>query len=100
MDPANPVREVNNAQLTNVQRWVVSVLTVTTILNLSAGLVLSAYFLADGNLVSQIGLCVIGAAFGVVAVAVGRVIHGASVLTPWLLLGLVPGIVGVVLCLA
>ena len=99
MDPANPVREVNNAQLTNVQRWVVSVLTVTTIGHLSVGLVVAAYFLAEGNLVSEIGLCAIAAAFGVIAVAVGRVIHGASVVTPWLLLGLIPGIVGVVLCL-
>lgn len=97
MDPANPVRPVNNAELTRVQRWVVSVLTVTTILHLSVGLVVAAYFLASDDRVAQIGLCAIAAAFGVISVAVGLVIHGRTPLSPWLLLGLLPGIVGVLL---
>lgn len=100
MDPSNPIRPVNDHALTNVQRWVVSVLAVTTILHLSAGLVVAAYFLADGNLASQLWLCVIAAAFGVVAAGVGRVIHGKPIASAWLALGLVPGVIGAVLILA
>jgi hypothetical protein len=99
MDPNNPVRPVNDRSLTTVQRWVVSVLAVTTILHLSVGLVLSAYFLADGYLASQLGLCAIAAAFGVIAAVVGRVIHGKPLLSPWLALGLLPGVAGAVLVL-
>jgi hypothetical protein len=100
MDPSNPVRPVNDHALTNVQRWVVSVLAVTTILHLSAGLVLSAYFLAEDDLPAQVGLCAIAAAFGVCSAAVGRVIHAKPVLSWWLLLGLVPGLLGLALVLA
>lgn len=86
--------------LTQVQRWVLSALAVTTILHLSVGLVLAAMFLADDRgLDAQIGLNVIAAAFGVIAVAVGRAIHGKPFLSAWLLLGLVPGIVGLFLTL-
>jgi hypothetical protein len=97
MDPNNPVRPVNDRALTNVQRWVVSVLAVTTILHLSVGLVVAAYFLGDGLLGAKLGLCAIGAAFGVISAVVGRVIHRKPVLSPWLALGLIPGIAGAVL---
>jgi hypothetical protein len=100
MDPNHPVRPVNDPSLTNVQRWVVSVLAVTTILHLSVGLVVAAYFLAEDDRVAQIGLCAIAAAFGVCSAVVGRVIHGKPLLSPWLLLGLVPGIIGVALVLS
>ena len=43
MDPANPVRQVNDRAFTQVQRWVVSALAVVTILHLSVGLVIAAY---------------------------------------------------------
>ena len=42
MDPANPQRVVNDQSLTRVQRWVMSVLAVTTILHMSGGLILAA----------------------------------------------------------
>ena len=96
MDPNNPVRPVNDHSLTQVQRWVMSVLAVTTILHLSAGLVIGAFFLDEDKAVSRYGLCVIGGLFGVVAVAVGRLIHQKSLLSWWLALGLVPGIAGIV----
>ena len=54
MDPDNPVRPVNDHSLTQVQRWVLSVLAVTTILHLSAGLVIGAFFLDE----AQAGLAV------------------------------------------
>lgn len=79
--------------LTQVQRWVMSTLAVSTILHLAAGLVLAAMYV-DG-LDRQVGLLVISAAFGVIAAAVGLMIHQRSPLSPWLLVGAaVPGIVG------
>ena len=99
MDPANPQRQVNDRSLTRVQRWVMSVLVVTTILHMSGGLILAATFL-DAPTASRVVLCVIGGAFGVIAVAVGIAIHGRKVLTPWLLLGFIPLVVGLVLVLS
>jgi hypothetical protein len=77
---------------------VLSALAVTTILHMSAGLILAAMFLPEERGVgAQIGLNVIAAAFGVMAVAVGFAVHRRSPLSPWLLVGVVPGIVGSVL---
>ena len=100
MDPANPVRQVNDRRLTQVQRWVVSVLAVTTIMHLSVGLVIGALFLDEDAAVSRFGVSVIGGLFGVVAVAVGRLIHQKPIASPWLALGFVPGLVGIGLVLA
>ena len=98
MDPANPQRAVNDHSLTRVQRWVMSVLAVTTILHMSGGLILAALVI-DASTSSRVLLCVIGGAFGVIAAAVGLGIHGRNVLTPWLLLGFVPFGVGLILVL-
>jgi hypothetical protein len=100
MDPANPVRQVNDRQFTQVQRWVVSVLAVTTILHLSVGLVIGALFLNEDAPVSRFGVCVIGGLFGVVAAGVGRLIHQKPIASPWLALGFLPGLVGIALVLA
>lgn len=104
MDPnaPRPVRDTRAEvrSLTRVQQWVLSTLAVTTILHLSAGLILAAMFLDDRGVSSQLGLDVIAGIFGVLAVAAARAIHRVSVLTPWLVLGIVPGIVGVWLTLA
>jgi hypothetical protein len=99
MDPANPVRQVNDRSLTNVQRWVASVLATTTIFHLAAGLVIAAVFMGDGNQVSQVGLCIIAGAFGIIAVGVGLAIHGRRPIGPWSVLGLLPTAVGLVLVL-
>ena len=87
MDPANPVRQVNDHSLTNVQRWVASVLAVTTIFHLAAGLVIAAVFIDEENQASRIGLCLIAGAFGVIAIGVGLAIHGRHPLSPWSLSG-------------
>jgi hypothetical protein len=99
MDPDAPRRPQDVAtakrELTRVQQWVMSVLAVTTILHLSAGLVLAAVFLPEERGVgSQVGLNVIAAAFGIAAVATGLAIHRRRVLSPWLALGVLPGLVG------
>jgi hypothetical protein len=86
-------------KLTHVQRWVMSILATTTILHLSAGIVLAAVLPDDMSTGSAIGLCVIAAAFGVIAVACGMLIHRQKLPSPWLAFGLLPGIVGVLIVL-
>ncbi len=82
-----------------MQRWVMSVLAVTTIMHLSAGLVVAAIYTDDSRLDARIGLNVIAAIIGVLAVGIGRLIHGKSAVSTWLLVGLVPGVVGLWLTL-
>jgi hypothetical protein len=89
----------SHASLTSVQRWVMSVLAVTTILHLAAGLVVAAVFMDASRTDARIGLNVIAAIIGVLAAVTARVIHHKSPLSPWLLLGLTPGLVGLVLVL-
>jgi CHASE2 domain-containing sensor protein len=98
MDPDNPVRPVNDRSLTNVQRWVMSVLTVFTIAHLAVGIAIAANTVPEDKTAARVGLCIIACAFGVIGVAAGLLIHGKKPLAfphaPWLLLGLVPGLVG------
>ena len=103
MDPNAPRpgrdRQAEVHSLTRVQQWVMSTLAVTTILHLSAGLILAALFLDDRGTSSQIGLDVIAGLFGVIAVAAGLAIHRRSILTPWLAVGFLPGLIGLWLTL-
>lgn len=78
--------------LSRVQRWVLSTLVATTILHLSAGLVVAAAF--SDRLDAKIGLLVIAAAFGVVAILAALLVHRQRLLSAWLLLGIVPSLVG------
>jgi hypothetical protein len=94
MDPNNLQRASSDASLTKVQRWVMSALAVTTILHLSAGLVIAAYAIDGINTGGKVGLLLIAAAFGLLAVASGFLIHKKSPLNPWVLLGLIPAVVG------
>jgi hypothetical protein len=80
--------------LTQVQRWVISVLAVTTIGHLAGGVALLAIFSDEDRLDARIGLNIIAAFIGVVAVATGLLIHGKRPLSWWLLVGLLPGVVG------
>ena len=88
-DPEKDARD-----LARVQRWVMSTLAVTTILHLVVGLVVAAVMLDDSPTSSKIGLNVIAGIFGAFAVAVGRAIHGKRIVSPWLLLAVVPTAVG------
>lgn len=92
MDPNNPVRPRNDAALTNVQRWVMSVLVATTMLHLVVGLVVAAAFVDTTS--GKAGLLVIAAAFGVLGAAGAMAIHKRSPASLWLLVGLVPSILG------
>ncbi|WP_246086683.1 hypothetical protein [Nocardioides humi] len=97
MDPNAPRKAPDPKdleRLQRVQRRVVSVLVVTTILHLSVGFVIAADHVAEDRLDARIGLNVIAAAFMVGGIAATLVINGRSWRSPWLLLGLLPGIVG------
>jgi len=97
MDPDNPVRQVNDRSLTHVQRWVMSVLTVFTVAHLAIGIAIAGLMVDQRS--AQIGLMVIAGLFGVVGVAAGQMIHRRDPRNLWTLIGLVPGVVGLVLVL-
>jgi hypothetical protein len=95
MDPANPQRpSVESREITRVRQWVASVLVATTILHLSAGLAIAGVFADDSRPEAGVGLNVIACVCGVAAVVAARVIHQRHPLSWWLLLGLIPGLVG------
>lgn len=98
MDPDNLVRPVNDRSLTNVQRWVMSVLVVFTIAHLAIGIAIAANTVPEDAMAARIGLSVIACAFGVIGVATGFLIHGKRPIAwpyaGWLPLGLLPGLVG------
>lgn len=102
IDPEAPRRQFDSAasaRLTRVQQWVMSSLAVTTILHLCAGLVLAALYIDERDPVARVGLCVIAGALGVMAVGMARAIHRRPLLSPWLTVGLLPGVVGLWLVL-
>ena len=96
MDPANLQRSPSLAsrEITVVQQWVLSVLVATTILHLSVGLALAGV-LADGSRPGAgVGLNVLASVCGVGAVVAARLIHRRTPMSGWLLVGLLPGAVG------
>ena len=97
IDPTVPRQQATAedvARLERVQRTVMSVLVGTTIFHLSVGLVIAAVVIDDSERVAQVGLCVLGGAFGVVAIAAAFAIHRRSMASPWLALGFVPTLIG------
>lgn len=94
MDPDNPIRPVNDKSLTHVKQWVASVLVVFTVAHLAVGMAIGAVAIDPVYQSSRIGLCVIAAAFGVLGLAGGFLIHRRSPFTPWLVLGILPAAVG------
>lgn len=93
MDPHNPrAQNREPMSLGRVQRWVLSTLAATTIMHLAIGLVVAAIF--SDRIDQQIGLLVIGAAFGVIAMVAALIIHRHRLLSAWLALGLAPSVVG------
>lgn len=98
MDPNAPRKAPDPKDLERlhrVQRRVSSVLVITTVLHLSAGFVFAARHVGDDRLDAQLALCAIATAFMIGGIAATLVINSRHWLSPWLLLGLVPGIVGV-----
>lgn len=96
MDPNNP-RPTNtqrHTSITTVQRWVMSVLVVTTIAHLSVGVVAAAFTIEEDRPAARAVMLGIAGIFGIGAVAAGPLIHGRSPWTWFLPLGLLPSIVG------
>ena len=95
MDPNNPRPQVQGGMsMTSVQKWVMSVLAVTTIGHFSAGLVIAAVFLDTRGVGAQVALDLIAGLVGVLGVAAGFLIHGRRPFTPWLVAGLIPAAIG------
>ncbi|GAA1919401.1 hypothetical protein [Nocardioides marmoribigeumensis] len=88
------------ADLDRVRRWVLSVLLVSTILHLAAGTAALAAFRDDLSGLGQVVLLGLSACVGVIAVVAGRLIHERRPLSTWLVLGLVPALVGTWLTLS
>ena len=101
LDPAapRPAPTRGAMSLSTVQKWVMSTLAVTTVLHLQVGLVVAAAFVDDTRAGATEGLLVIAGVMGVLGLAAGFLIHGRSPLTPWVLLGVIPAVVGAVLVL-
>jgi hypothetical protein len=78
-------------EVERVQKWVMTALMMTTAVIFAVGLALLAGQADRAG--AKPGLLIIAAAVGVMAVAAARVIHQRSVLTPLLLLGVLPAVV-------
>ena len=95
MTPGQPARSApprGAMSIGTVQKWILSGLAVTTIMHMSAGLVLAARYVEVRS--SSIGLLVISGAFGLMAMAAGLLIHGKSLVNPLMLIGLLPPLLG------
>lgn len=93
MDPANPVRPVNNQAITNVQRWVMTALLMTVALILAVSWVVIAGTIVEKQ-PGKIALLVNSAAFGVLGILASRVIHQKSLVTGWVVVGCLPAVAG------
>lgn len=101
IDMSNPPapRPRESESLTRVQQCVMSSLAVTTILHFAAGLIVVVWFMDESRVVSRVGLLVIAGIIGVCSIVAGLVIHRRSVLTPWLVVGVLPSIAAAYLTL-
>jgi hypothetical protein len=79
-------------EIERVQRWVMTALMMTTAVIFATGLALLAGQSDQAG--AKPGLITIAAVVGILAVAAARVIHQRSVLTPLLLLGVLPAAIG------
>ena len=98
MDPNAPRKAADPKDLERlhrVQRRVISVLIVTTLIHLTVGLILAADLVDDDRLDAQLALIVLGAAFFVLGIAAVRAINKKPLLTWWMVTGLVPVAAGV-----
>lgn len=79
-------------EVERVQRWVMSALLVTVSFILAEGMaLLSATSIQVGGRPGLLGLSLFVGVLGIVGV---RVIHATSLLTPWLLAGGLPVLIG------
>jgi hypothetical protein len=99
MVPGQPrPRSRRSTSITTVQRWVMSSLAFITIEHLAGGIVLAAILLAGSRPGAQAGLLTVASGFGAVAVAAVLLIHQKRLLSPWLVLAVLPWAVGGYFC--
>jgi len=97
LDPENPrprQQPRGGMTLTTVQMWVLSTLAVSTVLHFAGGLVAAAWYVGESRPGARAGLLGLAGVSGILAVAAGRAIHRKPLLSPWLLLGALPSLVG------
>lgn len=97
MDPNAPRKAPDPEavkRLQTVQRRVISALVITTVLHMSAGLIIAADHVGD-RLDAQLGLNLIAAAFNIGGIACTLVLNGRSAKSWLLALGIVPSIFGI-----
>ena len=97
-NPAPRPTASSGMSLTQVQRWVMSTLAFVTVAHLAGGIAVAAIFTDARYVGARIGLNVMAAVTGVLAVVLARAIHAKPPLSPWLLVGLLPGLVGAWFC--
>jgi hypothetical protein len=78
-------------QIERVQRWVMSAVVLTTATIFATGISLLAGQSEQAG--AEPGLLSIACVVGIVAIAAVRVINQKTVLTPWLVLGVLPAVV-------
>ena len=78
--------------ITQVQQWILSVLAFTVIEHFAAGLAIAGIFADDQD--ARVGLNVLAGITGVFAVLAFRALRAKPLLSVWLLLGPLPGVVG------
>lgn len=97
MDPHAPRKAPDPedlARLQRVQRRIMSALIITTVLHLSAGLVIAADHVGRDRTDAVIGLCVIAGAFMTGGIVATLLVLGRPWKSPWLVVGLLPTVVG------
>lgn len=97
IDPSQPRKPADPEallRLQKVQRTVMSVLVVTTVFHLAAGLAIASAHVSDHRLDAQIGLNLVASLSMVLGIGAALAIHRRPIWSPWLLLGLAPGILG------
>lgn len=98
MDPSAP-RKAPDPQdverLQRTQRRVVAALIVTTVLHLAVGFVIAADHVDPDRTDARVGLSVIASAFMIGGIVATLLVLHRSWRSPWLLLGLLPGIAGI-----
>lgn len=98
MDPSAPRKAPDPAdheRLARVQRRVVSVLVITTVIHLVGGLIIAADHVDEDRLDARVALNLIAGAFMVGGIAATLAINLRKPWSPWLLLGIVPPAVGI-----
>jgi len=87
----NHMRKRKEMTIEQVQHWVVSLLIFAiTSFPIGALIIASNVYYREGNTSSAFGLCIMCGVIGVFAIVAIHLIHGRSVMSPYLPLGLIP----------